>query len=170
MKRGSLFLTLAACFSEQEKRFKDGKEHCYWSIVENRRVADGRVVQRQTLYRCLAKLLAHRRALFSHLQARWQALFDARFEVLLYDLTSTYFESDPPDSDSGKRRFGYSRDKRADCVQMVQREIEKGRSRVCAGRLSSKSTSRAPSCVASGVHTLHGLRVCLPSLRPERWR
>jgi transposase len=37
--------------------------------------------------------------------------------VLLYDLTSTYFECDPPES--GKRRFGYSRDKRFDCVQVV---------------------------------------------------
>jgi transposase len=46
-------------------------------------------------------------------------LFGARFEVLLYDLTSTYFESDPPASDSDKRRFGYSRDKRSDCVQVV---------------------------------------------------
>jgi transposase len=39
--------------------------------------------------------------------------------VLLYDLTSTYFESDPPEVQDGKRRFGYSRDKRADCVQVV---------------------------------------------------
>ena len=37
--------------------------------------------------------------------------------MLLYDLTSTYFESDPPFED--KRRFGYSRDRRADCVQVV---------------------------------------------------
>ena len=44
-------------------------------------------------------------------------LFDARFDVLLYDLTSTYFESDPPFED--KRQFGYSRDKRSDCVQVV---------------------------------------------------
>ena len=42
---------------------------------------------------------------------------DARFDVLLYDLTSTYFESDPRFDD--KRRFGYSRDKRPDCVQVV---------------------------------------------------
>jgi transposase len=54
---------------------------------------------------------------FSYLRARWQDLFGARFEVLLYDLTSTYFESDPPGY--GKRRFGYSRDKRFDCVQVV---------------------------------------------------
>ena len=69
------------------------------------------------LYRCLDKLLIHKRAFFSFLRERWETLFDARFDVLLYDLTSTYFESDPPFSD--KRRFGYSRDKRGDCVQVV---------------------------------------------------
>ena len=42
---------------------------------------------------------------------------DARFDVLHYDLTSTCFESDPPFED--KRQFGYSRDERSDCVQMV---------------------------------------------------
>lgn len=61
--------------------------------------------------------MAHREALFCHLPARWQELFAASFEVLLYDLTSTYFECDPPES--GQRKFGYSRDKRSDCVQVV---------------------------------------------------
>src|ERR1700680_4406049 len=60
-----------------------------------------------------------RRQLFSHLRQRWQDLFAARFEVLLYDLTSTYFESAPPDDEDDKRRYGYSRDKRNDCVQVV---------------------------------------------------
>ena len=75
------------------------------------------VVPADTLYRCLDKLVAHKRAFFSFLRARWETLFEARFDVLLYDLTSTYFESDPMFSD--KRRFGYSRDKRSDCVQVV---------------------------------------------------
>jgi transposase len=78
---------------------------------------DFAVAQSDTLYRCLDRLLAHKAALCSFLQQRWRALFEARFEVLLYDLTSTYFECDPPES--GKRRFGYSRDKRFDCVQVV---------------------------------------------------
>jgi len=65
----------------------------------------------------LDKLLGHKQALFSFLRERWQALFDVRFEVLLYDLTSTYFECDVPET--GKRKFGYSRDKRSDCVQVV---------------------------------------------------
>ena len=55
-------------------------------------------------------------AFFSFLHERWTRLFDARFDVVLY-LTSTYFESDPPFED--KRQFGYSRDKRSDCVQVV---------------------------------------------------
>ena len=54
-----------------------------------------------------------------HAPARWQDLFGARFDVLLYDLTSTYFESDPADDDRDKRRHGYSGDKRPDCVQAV---------------------------------------------------
>ena len=70
-----------------------------------------------TLYRCLDKLLTHKRAFFSFLRQRWEVLFQARFDVLLYDLTSTYFESDP--AFAGKRQFGYSRDKRPDCVQVV---------------------------------------------------
>jgi len=57
--------------------------------------------------------------LFSHLRQRWCDLFNASFDVLLYDLTSTYFESDPPADPQDKRRFGYSRDKRFDCVQVV---------------------------------------------------
>jgi hypothetical protein len=78
---------------------------------------DFALAQKDNLYRCLDKLLAHKTDLFSFLQRRWKALFQAEFEVLLYDLTSTYFECDPPEA--GKRRFGYSRDKRSDCVQVV---------------------------------------------------
>ena len=78
---------------------------------------DFTLANKNTLYRCLDKLLAHKTDLFSFLQQRWKALFQAEFDVLLYDLTSTYFECDPPEV--GKRRFGYSRDKRSDCVQVV---------------------------------------------------
>ena len=76
-----------------------------------------RVMPDDNLYRCLDKLLAHKCAFFSFLRKRWESLFGVRFDVLLYDLTSTYFESDPPFA--GKRQFGYSRDKRGDCVQVV---------------------------------------------------
>ena len=71
------------------------------------------------LYLCHDQLLAHKQELFDHLTRRWKDLFGARFEVLLYDLTSTYFESDPPFPEGDKRRYGYSRDKRSDCVQVV---------------------------------------------------
>ena len=71
------------------------------------------------LYACHDKLLAHKTALFDHLVGRWRDLFNVDFDVLLYDLTSTYFEANPPFGDDDKRRFGYSRDKRPDCVQVV---------------------------------------------------
>lgn len=74
---------------------------------------------KDNLYRCLDRLLTHRDALFKHLRQRWQDEFNVSFEVLLYDLTSTYFESDPPFPEGDKRRFGYSRDKRSDCVQVI---------------------------------------------------
>jgi transposase len=80
---------------------------------------DFSLVEKNALYRCLDKLLAHKTALFTHLRQRWQDLFGAGFDVLLYDLTSTYFESAPPDQEADKRRHGYSRDKRSDCVQVV---------------------------------------------------
>ena len=71
------------------------------------------------LYECHDKLLEHKKALFEHLTERWRMLFAAKYEVLLYDLTSTYFESPPPENTEDIRRFGYSRDKRSDCVQVV---------------------------------------------------
>jgi transposase len=80
---------------------------------------DDALAAKDTLYRCLDLLLEHKPALFDHLTKRWQDLFGLKFEVLLYDLTSTYFESDPPFGEEDKRKFGYSRDKRPDCVQVV---------------------------------------------------
>jgi len=71
------------------------------------------------LYDCHEFLLEHQAGLFTHLKKRWKDLFNARFDVLLYDLTSTYFESDPSFPEEDKRKHGYSRDKRPDCVQVV---------------------------------------------------
>ena len=71
------------------------------------------------LYRCHDRLLEHKQALFDHLVGRWRDLFNVSFDVLLYDLTSTYFESDPPFPEGNKRRHGYSRDHRGDCVQVI---------------------------------------------------
>jgi hypothetical protein len=71
------------------------------------------------LYACHDLLLAHKQAVFDHLTSRWRDLFNAKFEVLLYDLTSTYVEADPPFPEGDKRRHGYSRDHRPDCAQVV---------------------------------------------------
>ena len=81
--------------------------------------ADTSLADSHKLYGCHDLLLEHKQALFDHLIGRWRDLFNLSFEVLLYDLTSTYFESNPPDDENDKRRFGYSRDKRSDCVQVV---------------------------------------------------
>ena len=80
---------------------------------------DERLAQDDTLYRGLDGLLEHKDALFAHLRQRWSDLFGVKFEVLLYDLTSTYFECEVPEPQSDPRRFGYSRDKRSDCVQVI---------------------------------------------------
>ena len=81
--------------------------------------ADAALADIHTLYRCHDRLLEHKPAVFDHLVGRWRDLFNASFEVLLYDLTSTYFEANPPFPEEDKRRFGYSRDRRSDCVQVV---------------------------------------------------
>jgi hypothetical protein len=81
--------------------------------------ADAALADSHKLYRCHDQLLAHKQAVFDHLVGRWRDLFNASFDVLLYDLTSTYFEASPPFPDDDKRRYGYSRDQRPDCVQVV---------------------------------------------------
>jgi hypothetical protein len=82
--------------------------------------SDFRLAEPHKLYACHDVLLAHKADLFAHLVARWHDLFNADFDVLLYDLTSTYFEINAADVPEGdKRRHGYSRDKRPDCPQVV---------------------------------------------------
>jgi hypothetical protein len=74
-------------------------------------------VAKDRLYRCLDRLVAHKEALHRHLVDRWRTLFDAKFDILLYDLTSTYFEGQC--KQIPKARHGYSRDGRGDCRQVV---------------------------------------------------
>src|ERR1039458_2526431 len=82
--------------------------------------ADFGLAEAHKLYACHDLLLAHKEALFSHLVGRWRDLFNVDFDVLRYDLTSTYFEVNAADLPEGdKRRHGYSRDKRPDCPQLV---------------------------------------------------
>lgn len=78
---------------------------------------DFAVAEKDRLYRCLDRILEHRQELFQHLQQRWKTLFDAQFDVLLYDLTSTYVEGEADLNPKAKR--GYSRDGRPDCKQVV---------------------------------------------------
>jgi transposase len=80
---------------------------------------DAGLAEIHKLYRCHDRLLEHKQALFDHLVGRWRDLFNINFDVLLYDLTSTYFEADPPFPEGDKRRHGYSRDHRSDCVQVI---------------------------------------------------
>lgn len=98
--------------------------HRHWfdnSAMADLLDADFSLVQKNTLYRCHDKLLSHKEDLFRHLRERWENLFNPDFEILLYDLTSTYFECDPDyDADvPALKRYGYSRDKRPDCLQVV---------------------------------------------------
>jgi transposase len=78
---------------------------------------DFTVAGKDRLYRCLDRVLEHKQELFVWLKQKWGDLFHADFEVLLYDLTSTYFEGEMEENPKAKR--GYSRDGRPDCVQLV---------------------------------------------------
>jgi transposase len=103
---------------------------------------------KDNLYRCLDKLVQHKAELFAFLRRRWEDLFGVTFDVLLYDLTSTYFESEPPSNPQDKRRFGYSRDKRSDCVQVVIALVVTPEGfplayEVLAGNTSDKTTLKA---------------------------
>src|SRR6059036_3927701 len=75
------------------------------------------VAEKDRLYRCLDRVLEHKQELFVYLKQKWADLFGADFEVLLYDLTSTYFEGEMEQNPKAKR--GYSRDGRPDCLQVV---------------------------------------------------
>ncbi len=82
---------------------------------------DFSLVAKSKLYECHDQLLTHKEDFFLHLKERWKDLFNPTFDVLLYDLTSTYFECEPDYNaeEPGLKRYGYSRDKRPDCLQVV---------------------------------------------------
>jgi hypothetical protein len=88
-----------------------------WSAMGDRLGTGFAVTEKDRLYRCLDRILPHKAALFAHLRERWQELFQARFDVLLYDLTSTYIEGGG--DQIPKAQHGYSRDHRGDCRQVV---------------------------------------------------
>jgi transposase len=94
--------------------------HRHWflsSAMDELLNADFIVAEKDRLYRCLDRILEHKRDLFVFLRKKWADLFAADFEVLLYDLTSTYFEGEMERNSKAKR--GYSRDGRPDCLQVV---------------------------------------------------
>lgn len=78
---------------------------------------DARIADKDRLYRCLDRILPHKEALCRHLRERFRTLFDSSYDVLLYDLTSTYFEG--LCERIPMARHGYSRDGRPDCRQVV---------------------------------------------------
>ncbi len=94
--------------------------HRHWfveSAMDALLETDFAVAGKDRLYRCLDRIVEHKQELFVHLKQKWAELFAADFEVLLYDLTSTYFEGEM--EECGKAKRGYSRDSRPDCVQVV---------------------------------------------------
>ncbi len=94
--------------------------HRHWfveSAMDELLEADFAVAGKDRLYRCLDRIVEHKQELFVHLKQKWAELFAADFEVLLYDLTSTYFEGGMEECD--KAKHGYSRDSRPDRVQVV---------------------------------------------------
>jgi len=94
--------------------------HRHWflaSAMDQLLDTDFAVAAKNRLYGVLDRLLAHRAALFGHLQARWRDLFGANYDLLLYDLTSTYFEGEM--AQAPKARHGHSSDGRGDCRQVV---------------------------------------------------
>ena len=94
--------------------------HRHWflaSAMDELLGEDFAVAAKNRLYEALDRVLAHRQELFTHLQSRWRDLFGVKYDLLLYDLTSTYFEGDMPEVPKAKR--GHSRDKRSDCLQVV---------------------------------------------------
>ena len=123
--------------------------HRHWfdqSAMAELLETDFAVAEKDRLYRCLDRLLEHKPALFAHLRQRWQDLFQAQFDVLLYDLTSTYIEGEG--EEIPKAKYGYSRDQRFDCKQVVIALVITPEGfplayEVMAGNTSDKTTLRA---------------------------
>lgn len=92
-------------------------EHFYGhSAFEDLMGIPGSDMYNNRLYRALDKLLPHKAALEEHLKERFGELFDIEYDLLLYDVTSTYFEGEGKRNPGAKR--GYSRDHRPDCIQV----------------------------------------------------
>lgn len=102
--RWDLFLKLLVCarLIKPSSEWNLHREGYRQSAMADLLGMDPGIVPKNPLYHCHDKLLEHKDGLFRHLSKRWQDLFGARHEVLLYDLTSTYFECAPPADTSGR--------------------------------------------------------------------
>lgn len=78
---------------------------------------DFTVAQKNRLYQCLDKILPYKDELCQYLKAQWETLFDVDYDILLYDLTSTYFEG--LCEQNPKAQYGHSKDRRSDCRQVL---------------------------------------------------
>jgi len=105
---------------------------------------DFAVAEKNRLYRCLDHIMAHKDALCEHLKTKWETMFDLEYDILLYDLTSTYFEG--MCQGIPKAKFGHSKDRRSDCRQILigLEKLQKNyrnRDRPCRSRLHPKYTA-----------------------------
>jgi hypothetical protein len=112
-----LQLQVVNCLLDPGSEFRLHRQWFVDSAMDELLETDFAVAAKDRLYRCLDRVLPHKQELFVWLKQKWADLFHSDFEVLLYDLTSTYFEGEMEQNPKAKR--GYSRDKRPDCLQLV---------------------------------------------------
>jgi transposase len=112
-----LQLEVVNCLLDPGSEFRLHRQWFVDSAMDELLETDFAVAAKDRLYRCLDRVLPHKQELFVWLKQKWADLFHSDFEVLLYDLTSTYFEGEM--EQNPKARRGYSRDKRPDCLQVV---------------------------------------------------
>jgi len=112
-----LQLEVVNCLLDPGSEYRLHRQWFVGSAMDELLETDFAVAGKDRLYRCLDRVLPHKQELFVWLKQKWADLFHSDFEVLLYDLTSTYFEGEMEQNPKAKR--GYSRDKRPDCLQLV---------------------------------------------------
>jgi len=78
---------------------------------------DYETASKDRLYRCLDRILPYKEELCSYLKETWQMMFNLNYDILLYDITSTYFEG--LCQQNPKAKFGHSKDRRSDCRQIL---------------------------------------------------
>lgn len=112
-----LKLLVTNCLIEPASEFYVHRQWFGKTAMDELLNTDYRIAARDRLYRCLDRITGHKEDLCKYLKSRWEDMFGIEFDVLLYDLTSTYFEG--LCRQNPKARFGYSTDNRSDCRQVV---------------------------------------------------